>query len=67
MGCSQSLNCASNKKVQQVYIKGSVESPIQKVHKFWVVACLAVLPNTKVVFKSYFYVLKLYLKLSASQ
>jgi 2-polyprenyl-3-methyl-5-hydroxy-6-metoxy-1,4-benzoquinol methylase len=47
MGCSQSLNWASNKKVQQVYVKGSVESPIQKVQKFSVVACLEVLPNTK--------------------
>jgi hypothetical protein len=47
MGCSQSLNWASNKNVQQVYVKGNVESPIQKVHKFSVVACLEVLPNTK--------------------
>jgi 2-polyprenyl-3-methyl-5-hydroxy-6-metoxy-1,4-benzoquinol methylase len=47
MGYSQSLNWASNKKVQQVYVKGSVESPIQKVHKFSVVTCLEVLPKNK--------------------
>jgi hypothetical protein len=63
MGCSQSLNWASNKKVQQVLYKRQWSLPFKEVHKFSVVACLEVLPNTKDFFLILFFCTKTLLEI----